>query len=39
MNAKKHLRLTLAAVFLLLCLDGSSLAAVKSLDEDDDYLP
>ena len=38
MNAKKHLRLTLAAVFLLLCLDGSSLAAVKSLDEDDDYL-
>ena len=38
MNAKLAHCLILAVILLLSCLDGSSLAAVKSLDEDDDYL-
>ena len=39
MNAtKKLLSLPLIAGLLLLCVEASSFAAVKSLDEDDDYL-
>ena len=36
--ARKPLSLTLAAGLLLLCMEASSFAAVKPLDEDDDYL-